>query len=97
VTAAYLGHEVSFPSGPASLAHLTGAPLMTGAVVRRGTLDHEVVIDEPIRASRDLPQPEFVEAAIHEFARRLEERVRAHPDSRPRTKFDKVPPDVTEQ
>jgi predicted LPLAT superfamily acyltransferase len=86
----YRGQVVGFPTGAASLAHMTGAPLVTGAVLRHGTLDHEVVIDEPIAVSRSLGTEQYTRAVVEEYAHRLEQRVAAHLDSRPASRFDKV-------
>ena len=90
VEATFRGQTVGFPSGAPSLAHMTGAPLLTGAVIRHDTLDHEVIIDEPITVPRNQPSEQFVRAVIDEFAHRLEKRAAANPTSRPATKFDKV-------
>lgn len=87
--ASYRGQSVGFPTGAASLAHMTGAPLLTGAVIRHDTLVHEVVIDEPIAVVRSLGHDEYLEAVVGEFAHRLEQRLAAHPDSRPASRFDK--------
>ena len=86
----FLGRPTAFPTGAPSLAFMTGSELITGAVLRRGTLDHEVVIDEPISVARDDGHKEYLQAVTQEFARRLEQRVRTHPGSRPTTKFDRV-------
>lgn len=78
----HLDRVVEIPTGAPSLAHLTGAPLLTAAVLRRGPLEHEVVIDPAIAVSRDTTRREFATAAVEVFAHRLDERARAHPHSR---------------
>jgi hypothetical protein len=83
IDAVHLGKLISIPTGAPSLAHLTGAPLLTAAVVRRGLLEHEVLFDEPISAPRGTSRREFQSAAIEEFAARLEARAREFRDSRP--------------
>ena len=90
--APYRGHRARFPTGAPSLAFMTGSSLVTGAVLRHGTLEHEVVIDEPISVPRDSGRRQYLHGVVEEFAQRLERRVTAHPDSRPATKFDKVLP-----
>ncbi len=81
VEAPCLGSTVAFPTGAPSLAHGSGAPLLTTAVVRRSRLVHEVQFDEPIQAARRLDRSAFQHAAVQEFAARLEQRTRRHPGS----------------
>jgi lauroyl/myristoyl acyltransferase len=83
IEAPHLGRTVRFPTGAPSLAHRTGAPLLSTATIRRGPLHHEVVIDPPIAVSRDLSRNDFQAAAVAEFASRLASRARAHPGSQP--------------
>jgi lauroyl/myristoyl acyltransferase len=83
VEAPFLGAVAAFPTGAPSLAHRTGAPLLTTATIRRGPLDHEVIIDRPISVARDLARSAFQHAAVQEYASRLEQRIRDHPGSRP--------------
>lgn len=79
----FLGAVAAFPTGAPSLAHRTGAPLLTTATIRRGPLDHEVIIDKPVSAARDLDRGAFQHAAVQEYAARLEQRIRDYPGSRP--------------
>lgn len=79
----FLGEETHIPTGAPSLAHKTGAPLLTTATVRRGPLHHEVIIDEPISAARTLDRRAFQIAAVEEFASRLDQRAREYPGSLP--------------
>jgi lauroyl/myristoyl acyltransferase len=83
IRAPYLSGFASFPTGAPSLAYSTGAPLLTTATIRRGPMEHEVIIDPPITTSRELDRPSFLHGAVEEFAARLDARVRAHPGSRP--------------
>ena len=87
IEAPHLDHVMSFPTGAPSLAHLTGAPLLTAAVIRRAPLEHEVLIDEPIAVARDMTRREFQHAAVMEYARRLDARARVHRQSRPIVPF----------
>ncbi len=87
VEAPHLGGVASFPTGAPSLAHRTGAALLTTATIRRGPLDHEVVVDPPVGVSRGLDRRTFQREAVREYARRLDERVRTHPGSRPSWPF----------
>ena len=83
IEAPHLEHMATFPTGAPSLAHLSGAPLLTAAVIRRGRLEHEVIIDEPISVPRDATRREFVYGAVEEYAQRLDDRARKFRDSRP--------------
>jgi len=83
VEAPFLGAVAAFPTGAPSLAYRTGAPLLTTATIRRGPLDHEVIIDRPVSVARDLDRAAFQHAAIQEFAARLEQRTLEYPGSRP--------------
>jgi len=81
INAPFMGSVASFPTGAPSLAHRSGAPLLTAAIVRRGPLVHEVIFEEPIRVSRDLGRHRFQSEAVKEFAGRLENMTRRHPGS----------------
>lgn len=83
VDAPHLGGVASFPTGAPSLAHQTGAVLLTTATVRRGPFEHAVIIDEPISVRRDLDRRAFQRAAVQEFAARLDSRARTSLTSRP--------------
>ncbi len=82
IAAPHLGGVAFYPTGAPSLAHRTGAPLLTAATIRRGPLDHEVIIDEPIAVHRDLDRRTFQYEAVQEFGARRENRTLAHPGSR---------------
>lgn len=77
-----LGELRPFATGAPWLAHVSAAPLLTAAVLWRAPGRYRVIIDPPIEASRHGSRGAFQRAAVEEFARRLEGRIREHPESR---------------
>jgi lauroyl/myristoyl acyltransferase len=76
-----LGTQRLIASGAPALARKTGAALLTMDAERLGPNRFRVVIAEPIELDPDLDRRSAIRAAVEEFGRRVEERVRAHPDS----------------
>ena len=79
VAADFFGRRVEFALGAPSLAHRTGAALLTAYSVRRGVFHYEVIIDDPVDIDRTLDRRRFNESAVEEFASRLQKRVAEHP------------------
>jgi len=73
--------QARFAIGSPSLAWKAGSELLPVYAVREGTLRYRVVIDEPIAADRDVPRKEYVQAAVEEYSRRLQETIVRHPGS----------------
>jgi lauroyl/myristoyl acyltransferase len=76
-----LGTSRLLAAGAPSLARRTGAPLLTMHAVRLGPDRFRVVIDEPVQPDAGLDRRDYLEAAVAEYARRVESRVRANPAS----------------
>ncbi len=68
-----------FATGAPSLAWRTGAVLLTSYTIRLNAFHYRVIIEDPIDLERSLGRRQFVEQAVGEFARRLEEHVTQHP------------------
>jgi lauroyl/myristoyl acyltransferase len=81
VYATVLGQTAVFATGSPSLAFKTGATLLPVYSVRQGTGRFRIIVDEPIVPDRNLGRKEYVQEAVQEFARRIDEIVREHPGS----------------
>ena len=81
IRAELLGTQRRLASGAPSLAHSTGAGLLTMYAVRTGPNRFRVVIERPLPVDRGLDRRAFVEAAVAEYVRRVDATVRRHPDS----------------
>ena len=81
IRAELLGTQRRLASGAPSLAHSTGAGLLTMYAVRTGSNRFRVVIERPLPVDRGLDRRAFVEAAVAEYVRRVDATVRRHPDS----------------
>ena len=80
-TAEVLGRESEFATGAPALARRTGAALLPAYTRWLGPNRYEVVIGEPIAVDRSAPRGESLEKAVQAFAVKLEEAIRAHPES----------------
>jgi lauroyl/myristoyl acyltransferase len=76
-----LGTRRLLASGAPSLARQTGAALLTMYAVRLGPNRYRVVIEEPLRVNAALDRRSFAEAAVAEYARRVDATIRRHPES----------------
>lgn len=76
-----LGTKRLLATGAPSLARRTGAALLTMRARREGPCRFVVTIDGPIGADRGLPRAQYVEAAVGEYAARVERAVRDAPES----------------
>ncbi|MBI3666262.1 MAG: hypothetical protein HY236_08575 [Acidobacteria bacterium] len=79
VCARLFGGAARFATGAPVLAWKKQSALLTCYVVREGRRRYRVVIEAPIATDRTLPRDEFVEAAVEQFARRLEDHIARHP------------------
>lgn len=70
-----------FATGAPALARRTGAALLPSYVHQQGPGRYQLVIEEPVEIDPTLPRPQYLAAAVGEFALRLEAAVRAHPAS----------------
>ncbi len=90
----FFGSSTAFPTGPAQLALLTGAPILVGHTVVIGDGKIYVHVTEPIIASRTGGRPQETQRIMQEVAARFEAFIRLHPEQwymfRPmwRTKMD---------
>jgi KDO2-lipid IV(A) lauroyltransferase len=76
----FLGEPASTHAGAARLAFLTGAPVITGFIIRTGVTRHRIVIEEPIHIDRSLERDESVLRVTQAYTRTIEAYVRRHPD-----------------
>jgi predicted LPLAT superfamily acyltransferase len=77
----FLGAPALFPTGPFALAAVTGAPLITTAMVKTARHHYTFTAWEPIRL-RDVPRERRSEAitqAMRRYVSIVEEMVRSHP------------------
>ncbi len=79
VTAQVLGIRHQFATGSPSLAWKLGSVLLTTYVIREELNQYRVVIEDPIQIEHGLNKQEWVQAAVEEFARRLETAILRHP------------------
>ncbi len=79
VPVTFFGTPTKFPSGPAQLAMLTGAPLLIGnAYVEDGRI--HVQVNPPLYVTRTGNKQRDLQEAMQEVARRMEDFIRKHPD-----------------
>jgi lauroyl/myristoyl acyltransferase len=79
VGATFLGRDAHFAPGAPGLAWKMGSALLPLHVVRDAPMEYRIVIDGEIDMPRDLAKAAFIDGAVCEFARRLEQRVLEHP------------------
>ena len=76
----FLGEAASTHAGAARLALLTGAPVITGFMIRTGLTRHRIVIEKPIHIDRSLERMEAVRRMTQAYTGSIESYVRQHPD-----------------
>jgi len=76
----FLGEQASTHAGAARLAILTGAPVITGFIVRTDLTRHLVAIEEPIRVDRSVDRGEAMLSITRAYTGSIEDYVRRHPD-----------------
>ncbi|MCU0607374.1 MAG: lysophospholipid acyltransferase family protein [Candidatus Edwardsbacteria bacterium] len=76
----YFGRPASTTRGPALFAVKTGAPIITGVIVREPGGKHRGIVDPPLCADPSADREREISRLTREIASRLELRVRQHPD-----------------
>jgi KDO2-lipid IV(A) lauroyltransferase len=80
VPVTFFGTQTKFPSGPAQLAVLSGAPIMVGHAWVDSNGHIEVETTPPFTVERNSDRQRTLQAAMQEVARHMESFIRAHPD-----------------
>jgi KDO2-lipid IV(A) lauroyltransferase len=76
----FLGELASTPAGPAWLAFVAGAPVITGFIVRSDLDKHRIIIEEPCSVDGALPKEEAVQQLTQAYTSTIETYVRRYPD-----------------
>jgi KDO2-lipid IV(A) lauroyltransferase len=76
----FMGEKASTPAGAARLAILTGAPLVTGFIMRLAPTRHRIVIEEPIYPDTSSGRDESVRKLTRAFTVAIESYVKRYPD-----------------
>jgi KDO2-lipid IV(A) lauroyltransferase len=76
----FFGERTTLPSGPATLALRTGAPLLPAAIYFRGRRLHHGVMRPPVPVERTGRLRDDVALVTQLLARELEELIRVAPD-----------------
>lgn len=80
VPVTFFNTQTNFPSGPAQLAMLTGAPMIVGDAHLEGDGHIYVHTNPPFYVARTGNRQKDLQEAMQEVARRMEHFIRAHPD-----------------
>ncbi|MBI1886522.1 MAG: hypothetical protein HYS09_09475 [Chloroflexi bacterium] len=75
----FFGHQTYFPTGPARLARISGAPIIFGLAVRRPQNRYEAYISPPIFANRELDPEEDALVTTQRIVDEFERFVRRFP------------------
>ena len=76
----FMGTGASTPQGPARLALLTGAPVITGFITRLGGTRHLIELEPPVRPVPGMSREEAVRHITQAYTATLESYVRKRPD-----------------
>lgn len=76
----FMGAPASTPQGPARLALITGAPVITGFITRLDTTRHLIKIEPSIEYDASLPRDEAVRRITQGYTAIIESYVRKRPD-----------------
>jgi KDO2-lipid IV(A) lauroyltransferase len=76
----FMGEKASTHAGAARLALLTGAPVITGFIIRTGSISHRIVIEKPIYAERSVAREESVLRMTEAYTAAIESYVERYPD-----------------
>ncbi|MCL4396063.1 MAG: lysophospholipid acyltransferase family protein [Chloroflexi bacterium] len=80
VPVTFFGTQTKFPSGPAQLAVLSGAPIVVGHAWVDSSGHIMVETTPPLKVERNAERQRTLQVAMQEVARRMEDFIRAHPD-----------------
>ena len=83
----FFDSQVNFPSGPASLSRLTGAPIIPTYIVREGDR-FTIKVGDPIRVDPDKDRTAATQQATQEFADFFAQGVAEHPEQWPVYRHD---------
>ena len=76
----FMGARASTPQGPARLALLTGAPVITGFITRTGRARHVIRLEPPVGLDGRMSREEAINHITQEYTATLESYVRRRPD-----------------
>jgi len=76
----FCGHRTYFPTAPARLARITGAPIVFGLAVRKPNNRFEAYISPPIYADKERDAEEDVQLTTQRMLDEFERFVRLYPD-----------------
>lgn len=80
VSVDFFGRPAIFPKGPAALCVRTGAPMLAGMMVKTGEPVYNLIMHRPFEADYSLEREAAERKLTEEWARLLEEYVRAYPE-----------------
>ncbi|MSQ61701.1 MAG: hypothetical protein EXR43_03870 [Dehalococcoidia bacterium] len=80
VRVSFFGKETYFPSGPARIARLSGAPLVFGCAVRNSRGTYDIVLGAPVLPSRTVDAIRDMESMTQQVVDQLEALIRRFPD-----------------
>jgi len=76
----FLGQPASTHAGAARLALITGAPLITGFIIRTDLTRHSIVIEEPLYVDRSLDREDWMLSMTRAYTGSIEAYVKRYPE-----------------
>jgi KDO2-lipid IV(A) lauroyltransferase len=76
----FMGTPASTPQGPARLALITGAPVITGFITRLDTSRHLIRLEPRVKREASMSREEAIRHITQEYTATLESYVRKRPD-----------------
>ncbi len=76
----FFGRLVSVPRAPATLAVRTGAPIITGCIIRKADNKHHCIFQRPVYPNADADRDAEILRLTKLFTGRIEETIRRRPD-----------------
>jgi KDO2-lipid IV(A) lauroyltransferase len=76
----FMGEPASTHAGAARLALLTGAPVITGFIMRTGLTHHRIVIEDAIRIDRSRERDDSIRGLTQAYTGCIETYIRRYPD-----------------